>query len=103
MRVASGSKVSAACCLLRRVLLRLAEPAQRRPVLKPLLNQCRSLALDHFAFRECYLNRLPKGLAITQSGQDGELFGGDPPEVYGKIHTMHDQKNRRALKLRDPL
>src|SRR5712692_971517 len=85
------------------LFLRLREPAERGPILKPFLDVPGSLIQRNRALAERQVDGLAERLPFPESAEDGEFVALDAAEVDGKIHAMNGQINFRRLQLRHRL
>src|SRR5579864_3951902 len=82
---------------------RLREPAERGPILEPLLDVPSSLLRRNRALAERQVYGFAENFPFPKSAEDGEFLALDATEIDGKIHAMNGKINFRGLQLRHRL
>src|SRR5260370_5413093 len=77
--------------------LRVAEPPQCRPILKPLLHQPCAFTRGNSTRAKRRLDRLSQCLPIPQRAQTSELLSLNAPEIHRIVYPVHGPKNISRL------
>src|SRR5580658_2984391 len=98
--LSSGRRLTRRGLFIFRGFFQTAEPAERRPGVKPFFNM-RS-AVDHSDRRAAQgrFDGSVQGFPSMEGEENGELFTVEAAEIYIFVQAMHGQENRARLQFR---